>query len=152
MIATRFPAKVPEYVVRVSAIQVFIIAGLALALRFPWLVMVLAADFAIRAFLTPRVSPLAAFSRLLSSVLPGAPGTLLFYTPKRFAATIGFALSAAALVFGAAGAWGGFYVSLGMLGVFSFLEGTFGFCAGCKIFSLLVRLGVIPKAYCPDCA
>ena len=34
----------------------------------------------------------------------------------------------------------------------AFLEAAFGICLGCKVFSLLMRAGVIPESVCEDCA
>ena len=38
-----------------------------------------------------------------------------------------------------------------MLVVFAILESALGFCMGCKVFALLMRLGVIPDAVCEEC-
>ena len=43
------------------------------------------------------------------------------------------------------------YVVLGVLAVFAFLESVFGFCAGCKVFAVLMKVGVIPEAVCEEC-
>ena len=32
------------------------------------------------------------------------------------------------------------------------LESIFGYCVGCKIFGLLMRIGVIPASVCAECA
>ena len=31
------------------------------------------------------------------------------------------------------------------------LEAALGFCLGCKIFGLLMRVGIIPESVCEDC-
>ena len=73
--------------------------------------------------------------------------------PKRFAATIGVAFSLTAIIlhfgFGLTGA------SYGVLGALIFaagLEAVAGYCLGCKVFSMLMRIGVIPESVCLDCA
>ena len=38
-----------------------------------------------------------------------------------------------------------------MLAAAAFGEAAFGFCLGCRIFALLMRLGVIPETVCEDC-
>jgi hypothetical protein len=43
-------------------------------------------------------------------------------------------------------------VLLGLLVVASGLESIFGYCLGCRIFSLLMRAGVIPETVCAECA
>jgi hypothetical protein len=32
------------------------------------------------------------------------------------------------------------------------LESVLAFCAGCQVFALLMRAGVIPEAVCAECA
>jgi hypothetical protein len=32
------------------------------------------------------------------------------------------------------------------------LESIFGYCLGCKMFALLMRVGLIPETACPECA
>jgi hypothetical protein len=36
--------------------------------------------------------------------------------------------------------------------VFPALEAVLGLCVGCQVFSLLMRLGVIPESVCVECA
>jgi hypothetical protein len=43
-------------------------------------------------------------------------------------------------------------VLLGLLVVASGLESIFAYCLGCRIFSLLMRAGVIPETVCAECA
>ena len=38
-----------------------------------------------------------------------------------------------------------------MLAVAASLEAALGFCLGCRIFALLMRLGVIPDHVCEEC-
>jgi hypothetical protein len=73
--------------------------------------------------------------------------------PKRFAATIGvvFTVTATVLHFGF-GLTGIAYAVLGGLVFAAGLEAVFAFCLGCFTFELLMRIGVIPKSVCEDCA
>ena len=32
------------------------------------------------------------------------------------------------------------------------LESIFGVCVGCRLFAMLMRLGMIPEHVCPECA
>jgi hypothetical protein len=41
---------------------------------------------------------------------------------------------------------------LGLLVIASGLESIFAYCLGCKIFGLLMRVGVIPAEVCAECA
>ena len=36
--------------------------------------------------------------------------------------------------------------------VFPLLEAAFGLCVGCRLFSVLMRLGLVPEEVCLDCA
>ena len=72
--------------------------------------------------------------------------------PKRFAQGIG-----AVVTVGASIAWFGFgsavvaNLLLGMLVVAAGLEAVFGYCIGCRMFGLLMRVGVIPADTCVEC-
>jgi hypothetical protein len=144
------PSKVNGGAVRIVALLTVIVALVSAITGSPWPAAVLALDFAVRGLVTPRLSPLAAAARRLQPVSPFS-GTPIFFAPKRFAARIGLILSAggaAALFFGelTLGA-----VILGVLALFAFLEGAFDFCVACKIYGILIRMGIIPRENCPDC-
>ncbi|MBS1847914.1 MAG: DUF4395 domain-containing protein [Actinobacteria bacterium] len=108
--------------------------------------------FAARVATGPTLSPLGQLATRVVAPRLGAskpvPGP-----PKRFAQGIGFVFSGTAAVL-----WFGFglhtaaLVVVGMLAVPAFVEAAFGYCVGCKIFSLLIRCGLIPEAVCPECA
>ena len=42
-------------------------------------------------------------------------------------------------------------VVLGILVVAATLEAAFGYCLGCRIFAVLMRIGVIPEDVCAEC-
>jgi hypothetical protein len=44
------------------------------------------------------------------------------------------------------------YLLIAALVVFATLESVFGLCVGCKLFALLMRVGVIPESVCEACA
>ena len=73
--------------------------------------------------------------------------------PKRFAAAIGIGFSVTALIleFGFGYTTAGYSV-LGMLIFAAGLEAVFGFCLGCRVFAILMRVGVIPEDVCVECA
>lgn len=144
------PTKVNGGAVRVVALLTTLISLLALGVRSAWLPALLAADFLLRGFGKPRLSPLAAVARSVQRFTPFAD-TPIFFAPKRFAARIGALLSggAALLWFLGLGTAGG--ALLGMLAFFAFLEGAFGYCVGCKIYGRLIRRGIISAENCPDC-
>ena len=88
---------------------------------------------------------------MLTPALPFAP-KLVPGPPKRFAQAIGATLSVGAVVlaFGF-GLTGAAYVLVAMITVAATLESVFALCLGCKIFAVLMRLGVIPESVCERC-
>jgi Domain of unknown function (DUF4395) len=151
----RFPRVVDDVTVRLIAALVLVLAVLALASHQWWLYAVLAVDFALRTALGPRVSPLAQLAqrairpRLRAAARPTAG------PPKRFAASIGAVLTAAATVLwllpGTAADPAVVVIGVVMV-VFPALEAALGLCVGCRVFGLLMRLGVVPEDVCLECA
>lgn len=145
------PKKVNGTIVRLVAAQVFflslsyILTGLVL---FP---AVLVADFCIRALGYPNLSPLALIGRLLTDWLK-MEKRLIFFKPKRFAATIGLVLSFSALILFSFNLKSASFAVMVLLGFFSFLEAFWGYCAGCKIYGFLISHGWLSEKNCPDCA
>jgi hypothetical protein len=39
-----------------------------------------------------------------------------------------------------------------MMVVFATLEAALGLCVGCRVFALLIKLGVLPEQACLDCS
>lgn len=146
-----FPNPINEKAVRLVAGAVALIAALALVTGWHWLLILLACGFVARAILGPRFSPLA---RLAGDVLAPrlgdpkpVPGP-----PKRFAQAIGATLTVAGslLAFGF-GIDAAAVVVLAIMVTFATLESVFGLCVGCRIFNVLMRVGVIPEEVCEDC-
>ena len=148
-----FPNPINESVARTVAAGVVIIAAATIAFDFPWLMFALAYGFIARVAAGPRLSPLAQIT--LRVVIPALklPYRPIAGPPKRFAAAIGVAFSVTAIIlhFGF-GLTGISYGVLGALIVAAGLEAVFGYCLGCKVFSILMRVGVIPESVCEDCA
>ena len=147
----RFPRRTPEIVVRISAAEVFLLSVAAAVSGFMWIPLFLAGDFALRAFFAPKLSPVGYVARGSARTFGGRMDRLVFSAPKRFAATIGFSLSILAFVLGAAGIANGTRLVMVVLAIFSGLESFAGFCAGCKIYSWLIQMGLISRDNCPDC-
>ena len=148
----RFPNPVNEVSARLVAGGVALIGLVCLGLRVPWLMPVLAVGFLLRVASGPRFDPLGLLvTRVIVPRLPLAerptPGP-----PKRFAQSIGafVTISATALYYGADFAIGA-YGLIVVLVLFATLESTLGLCVGCKMFALLMRLGVIPDSVCEEC-
>jgi len=148
----RFPNPVNEVSARLVAGGVLLMGLACLAFRLPWLIPVMAVGFLLRVAAGPRFDPLGLLvTRVITPRLPVAerltPGP-----PKRFAQSIGAVFTVAATI-----AFYGFdqpviaYGLMAVLVVFAALESLLGFCMGCKVFAVLMRLGVIPESVCEEC-
>ena len=149
---------VNERVIRGIAVQVFGLSLMALILTTRQstpaalgLLCFLLADFAFRAAGWGTLSLTAAVSRLLGGRLFRFAPRLIRAKPKRFAAGIGAFMSLAAGLLVVLRIHQAAVLLLAVLALFSFLEGTFRFCAGCRIFALLIRLGLAKEDLCTDC-
>ncbi len=147
-----FPNPVNEVSARLVAGGVVVLSLTAIVFDLPWLTAVIAYGFIARALSGPTFSPLGQLvTRVLTPRLPFAakpvPGP-----PKRFAQGIGAVLSTAAAVLALGlGLTTAAYVLLGLVVVAATLESVFAFCVGCKIFAVLMRVGVIPEEVCEEC-
>ncbi len=146
-----FPELVNERAARIVAAGVAVLGLTILATGAWWLLVVLAAGFAARVLAGPRFSPLARVAVALAKRL--GPAKNVPGPPKRFAQAVGFTFSStaalAALAFGADGVAAALTA---VLVVFATLEAALAFCAGCHVFSRLMRAGLIPAATCAACA
>ncbi len=146
-----FPNPVNEQAARVVAGGVAVLALTTLVTGWLWLLPVLAVGFAARTLSGPRFSLLGRVATQLVAPRLGAP-TLVPGPPKRFAQAIGLTLTTVATV--AAYGFGASALALGLVAVllvFACLESVFGLCAGCWLFGVLMRLGVIPDDVCEQC-
>lgn len=146
-----FPNPVNEKAARVVAAGVVVLAVLTLITGWHWLIALLAVGFAARVAAGPRFSLLG---RLATQVIAPRLGVPKFVPgpPKRFAQAIGLILTTVAAVLslglGLATAGTGLII---VLLIFATLEAAVGFCAGCWLFGLLMRVGVIPAETCESC-
>ena len=148
-----FPRVVDEVSVRIVAAQVLVVAVLALVSGQPWLYGVLAVDFGLRVAYGPRFSPLAHLTlRVIRPRIAASPRETAG-PPKRFAAAIGAVLTTLATVFVYGFGWPAAALAIGVvMVVFPAMEALLALCVGCKVFAVLMRLGVIPEQVCLDCA
>ena len=148
--AFAFPAVVNEKAARAVAGQVAVVTVLALVTGWLWLAPVLAVGFALRVASGPRFDP---FGRLATKVIAprlGAP-VLVPGPPKRFAQAVGLVFTLAATGFLVVGVPVVTIALLAVLLVFATLEAVVGFCAGCYVFGLLMRVGLVPEETCAAC-
>jgi hypothetical protein len=146
-----FPRTINEKAARVVAAVVAVTALVALVAPAHWLALPLAYGFWARALTGPRLSPLGLLaSRVIAPRL--GPPKAVAGPPKRFAQSIGAAITTAAVIALALGATTAVEVLLAAMVAAAVLESVLAFCVGCQLFGLLMRAGVIPDAVCAECA
>ena len=147
-----FPSPVNDNAARVVAAGVASLALLTLATGWSAVLVLLAVGFAARVLSGPRFSLLGRFATRVVAPRLGPP-KFVPGPPKRFAQAIGLVLTGvatvAALGFGATTLAA---VLTAVLLVFATVESVLGFCAGCWLFGLLIKAGVIPGDTCTECA
>jgi hypothetical protein len=145
-----FPQVVNEKAARSVAAIIAVTAWVIVATGWLWLLVPLAYGFWARVLTGPRLSPVA---RLATGVIAArlGPPKLVPGPPKRFAQGIGATLSSAALLAALTGASTLAVVLTALVGIAASLEAVLGFCLGCKLFGLLMRVGIIPASACEAC-
>ncbi len=146
-----FPNPVNEKAARIVAGVVALASAITVVFGEYWLLVPIAYGFVARVLTGPRLSPLG---RVAMKVAPrlGEP-VYVPGPPKRFAQGIGAVCTTAAAIFALALGWTtAADVVLAMMVVFATLESAFALCVGCKIFGVLMTLGVIPAKACEECA
>lgn len=146
----RFPIRAKEEIIRGVALQVFILSVIALLTMSIIPIIILVGDFCIRSMVSPNYSPLVYVSKKIQTVTKFRKKMVTF-KPKRFAAFIGLFMSLTILILHLNNLFIWVVIVLSILILFSFLETFFKFCAGCKIFGLLMRIGIIKEDECIDC-
>jgi hypothetical protein len=148
-----FPDPVNETSARVVAGGVVALAGAAVLLRKPWLLIPLVYGFAARAINGPRFSPLGLLAtKVVTPRLPVAE-KLVPGPPKRLAQAMGLTMAFTALVlhYGLGRPQAARRVLTVLLGAAG-LEAFAGICLACRLFPLLVRAGLVPEEACESCA
>ena len=148
-----FPNPVNEVSARLVAGGVVVMASLCIGLRQPWILVALAYGFVARVLTGPTLSPLGQLvTRVLTPRLGISPRPVPG-PPKRFAQGIGAVLSTTAALLALAVGWTApAYALTAAIVVAATLESALGLCIGCRLFALLIRIGVIPAAVCVECA
>ncbi|MEP7191561.1 MAG: DUF4395 domain-containing protein [Actinomycetota bacterium] len=150
---SRFPGVVDDVTVRLIAAVVLVLALVALDLQQWWIYAVLALDFTLRTVFGPKASPLALVVQRFIRPAVRARKRPTAGPPKRFAAGIGAVLTSVAAILWLADVAPMVVVVIGVvMVVFPALESIAGICVGCKIFGVLMKLGVVPKEICLECA
>jgi hypothetical protein len=147
-----FPDPVDEVSARLVAGAVVLLAAVAFVSAWDWLVALIAYGFVARVLTGPTLSPLGQLvTRVLRPRLPVA-ARLVPGPPKRFAQSMGalFTTAAAVLALGF-DEWTAARALLACIMVAAVLESVFAICLGCKVFAVLMRVGVIPESVCERC-
>ena len=148
-----FPNPVNEVSARTVAGGVAVAALVTLGTRWPWLLPFMAYGFVARVASGPTLSP---WGQIVTRVIvPRLPfkAKLIAGPPKRFAQGMG-----AVFTVGATLLWFVFgleipaLVLVGLVAVAATLESVFALCIGCRVFDVLMRLGVIPPTVCEACS
>jgi hypothetical protein len=146
-----FPDPVNEVAARLVATGVAALCATILVTRQPLLLVPLCYGFWARVLTGPTLSPLG---QLVTRVVAPTLGRerLVPGTPKRFAQGMGAAMSTAAVAAWLTGNLGASWLLVAMILGAATLEAALAFCIGCKIFALLMRVGVVPASACRRCA
>jgi len=146
-----FPNPVNETSARVVAGGVVTMAAATIALDQPWLLVPLTYGFAARVLTGPKLSPLGQLATKVVTPRLHVEHKMSPGPPKRLAQGIGLTFSATSLVLAVTGRRKAAYrVLCALLGAAS-LEAFFGFCVACRLFPLLMRLGIVPEGACRSC-
>ena len=149
--AVGFPTVVNEKAARSVAAGVVVLAATTLLTGWLWLSALLAVGFALRVLAGPRYSPLGRLGAAVIAPRLGEP-RMVSGAPKQFAQGVGLAFTLGATAALALGAPTVAVVLLSVLTLFAALEAGLGFCAGCYVFGLLIRVGVVSDDTCVECA
>ena len=147
-----FPNPVNDKAARVVAGVVLATVILTLLTSWYWLLVPLTYGFSARLLTGPTLSPLGWTAQNVIAPRLG-PKRPVPGPPKRFAQGMGAVMSSAALILGPVlGHYTAADVVLVLFLPAAGLESIFGYCLGCKVFGLLMRVGVIPETVCAECA
>lgn len=147
-----FPNPVDDAAARSVALGVVTLSAVTFLSGWAWLLILLTYGFAARVAAGPKVSPLGRFAVHVAAPRLVRWQRFVAGPPKRFAQAIGLVFSAATLTLWLSIGWlDARWVLLPLIAA-ACLEGIFGFCLGCAIFSGLMRVGIIPESVCLECA
>lgn len=146
-----FPNPVNEHAARWVAGCVVLLASGYLVTRSTLLLGFIAYGFVARVATGPTLSPIGHLATKVLVPLVGKEPKYCPGPPKRFAQAIGTVLSLSALGLHLTGFATAAFVLIAMLVTAASLEAFVGLCLGCKIFSYLMKRGVIPEEVCEAC-
>jgi hypothetical protein len=136
------PTTISENKVRLVALWVLLLVSFSYWMLTLPIIIFLSIDFFMRSFGYGKYSLLAILGDFVIKLFHIATKPI-YFPPKRFAARIGFVLSLIILA--------GLLLQLNtvvtgaivVFAFFAFLESFLGFCAGCYVYSFLIRIKLI---------
>lgn len=134
-----------EYIIRLTALQVFVLTLGVITFKSILLISLLIVDFGLRSF-TKLPAPLVLNSKIILRYFPRTSRPV-FNPPKRFAALIGFVMAVAISILLVLDYEKVFYLVVAILSFCAFLESFFKICVGCYMYSLgsILFAGLIRK-------
>ena len=153
-----FPELINEVAARLVAIGVLVLSSVVLFLLIDknnyvlFFLSILIYGFLARVSSGPKISPLALFVTKLIVPRLNFKEKLVPGPPKRFAQGIGLIFSLFTAITFVVNLNSISIILISILILFAALEAFIGFCAGCKVFKLLMNIGLIPNDVCEKCA
>ena len=153
-----FPELINEPAARLVASGVLLMSILSIFLisleaNLAWVILlIMAYGFLARVLSGPKVSPLALLVTKFLVPKLNLDEKLVPGPPKRFAQSIGLIFSTLIFIFWLINFHIICIVLLSVLSVFAFLESVLGYCFACKVFKVLISVGLIPEDVCERCA
>ena len=153
-----FPELINEPAARLVASGVLLMLILSIFLisleaNLAWVILlIMAYGFLARVSSGPKVSPLALLVTKFLVPKLNLDEKLVPGPPKRFAQSIGLIFSTLIFIFWLINFHIICIVLLSVLSVFAFLESVLGYCFACKVFKVLISVGLIPEDVCERCA
>ena len=153
-----FPELINEPAARLVASGVLLMSLLSICLisleaNFTWIILlIMTYGFLARVSSGPKISPLAL---LVTKVLVpkfNMDEKLVPGPPKRFAQSIGLIFSTSIFILWLINFHSVCIFLLSILSIFAFLESALGYCFACKVFKILISVGLIPEEVCERCA
>ena len=153
-----FPELINEVAARLVAIGVLVLSSVVLFLLLDknnyvlFFLSILIYGFLARVSSGPKISPLALFVTKLIVPRLNFKEKLVPGPPKRFAQGIGLIFSLFTAITFVVNLNSISILLISILILFAALEAFIGFCAGCKVFKLLMNIGLIPNNVCEKCS
>ena len=146
-----FPHPVNEYAARVVAGCVLLLSILLVFTMSLPVSVFLFYGYLARVLAGPTLSPIGQIATRLVVPLIIKRDKPVAGPPKRFAQAVGLMVSGLALIFILTDQSDISRILYIVLAVFAAAESIVGFCAGCRMFALLMKMGLIPEDVCEAC-